>query len=118
MLAYLILLFIMTTQSVRLSNIYIMFYFSTKPFSNECIKFLSTCIYIKIHKNPSVCIVCLFVCPIFSPPSRSPILNLFTFLESLHHGSANKIICSLLKVVIKKKLACKLFSQVKMCSSM
>ena len=53
--------------------------------------------------------VCLYVCPIFSPPSHGPISNLITFLESLHHGGANKIICSPLKAEIKKKLACKLF---------
>ena len=72
-------------------------------------------IYIKIHENP---FVCLSVCPIFSPPSHTPISNLITFLESLHHGSANKIICSPLKAKIKKKLAWKLFFQVEMCSSM
>ena len=53
--------------------------------------------------------VCLFVCPIFSTPYRGPISNLITFLESLHHRGANKIICSPLKAEIKKKLACKLF---------
>ena len=76
-------------------------------------------IYIKIHENPSVCLsVCMYVCPIFSPPSHGPISNLITFLESLHHGDANKIICSTLKAEIKKKLAWKLFFQVEMCSSM
>ena len=58
--------------------------------------------------------VCLFVCPIFSPSSRGPILNLITFLESLHHGDAYKTICSTLKAEIKKKLEWKLFFQVEM----
>ena len=53
--------------------------------------------------------VCLFVCPFFSPPSHGPISNLITFLEFLHHGSANKIVCSPVEAKIKKKLARKLF---------
>ena len=51
----------------------------------------------------------LFVCPNFSPPSHIQILNLITFLESLHHGGANEIISSPLKAKKEKKLACKLF---------
>ena len=74
---------------------------------------------VSILKFTKICLsVCLYVCPIFSPPSHGPISNLITFLESLHHGDANKIICSTLKAEIKKKLAWKLFFQVEMCSSM
>ena len=55
-------------------------------------------IYIKIHVSQSVC---LFVCPFFSPPSRCPISNLSTDLESLGHRGANKNIYKTIEAEIK-----------------
>ena len=75
----------------------------------EIPKTLSILKFMKIDFCHFCLFVCLFVCPFFSPPSCGPISNLITFLVFLHHGSANKIVCSPVEAKIKKKLARKLF---------